>query len=59
MEFCRKKMAPYKKPKSVDFISLTEMPMSGGSYKILKRVLKDRYREKSKNEHNKKEWGAV
>ncbi|GAB6908360.1 Acyl-CoA synthetase (AMP-forming)/AMP-acid ligase II [Desulfosarcina cetonica] len=43
IEFCREHMASYKKPKSVDFISFSEMPTSGGSYKILKRVLKERY----------------
>ncbi len=56
--FCGEKMAPYKKPKSVDFISLSEMPMTGGGYKILKRELRDRYRRqhaKSKGEA----WGAV
>lgn len=46
IEFCKDKMASYKRPKSVDFIPITQMPMSGGSYKILKRVLRDQYREK-------------
>ena len=44
VEFCRERMASYKKPKSVDFIDISEMPMTGGRYKILKRVLRDRYK---------------
>lgn len=44
IEFCKEKMASYKKPKSIDFIELSEMPMTGGRYKILKRVLRERYK---------------
>jgi acyl-CoA synthetase (AMP-forming)/AMP-acid ligase II len=55
-EFCKDRLAPYKKPKSVDFILLSEMPVTGGGYKVLKRVLRDRYRLK---EGEGKAWGAV
>jgi long-chain acyl-CoA synthetase len=58
IEFCAKRMASYKKPKSVDFIDISEMPMTGGGYKILKRELRDRYREQSA-ETGGKAWGAV
>jgi acyl-CoA synthetase (AMP-forming)/AMP-acid ligase II len=58
IEFCAKRMASYKKPKSVDFIGLSEMPMTGGGYKLLKRELRDRYREQS-TEVGGKAWGAV
>jgi acyl-CoA synthetase (AMP-forming)/AMP-acid ligase II len=44
--FCKERMASYKKPKTVDLIDISEMPMTGGNYKILKRVLRDQYREK-------------
>ena len=57
IEFCAKRMASYKKPKSVDFIELSEMPMTGGGYKLLRRELRDRYREQSAK--NGKAWGAV
>jgi len=43
VDFCKARMASYKKPKSVDFIGLSEMPMTGGGYKILRRELRDRY----------------
>ncbi|WP_300465270.1 AMP-binding protein [Desulfobacula sp.] len=43
IDFCRERLASYKKPKSVDFIDMSEMPATGGSYKILKRVLRERY----------------
>jgi len=39
MEFCRDKMAPYKKPKTVKFISAKDMPRTA-SGKILHRELK-------------------
>ena len=43
IDFCRKRLASYKKPKSVDFMDMSEMPVTGGSYKILKRVLRESY----------------
>ncbi len=39
---CREKIAGYKIPKSVDFISEDEMPRTGTG-KILHRVLRERY----------------
>jgi acyl-CoA synthetase (AMP-forming)/AMP-acid ligase II len=50
--FCKERMASYKKPKSVDFIDISQMPMTGGNYKILKRVLRDQYREKYRTNKN-------
>ena len=58
---CKKRLAGYKRPKSVDFIAMSEMPLMGGGYKVLKRELRDRYRreyEKNKNEKIDR-WGAV
>lgn len=59
LSFCKERMAAYKKPKSIDFIDLSNMPMTGGKYKILKRVLRDRYREKYESGQSGKSWGAV
>jgi len=44
IEWCRGKMAGYKKPKSVDFISASEMPRTATG-KILHRKLRERYAE--------------
>ncbi len=58
IEFCAKRIASYKKPKSVDFVGISEMPMTGGGYKLLRRELRDRYREQSAKTGGKA-WGAV
>lgn len=60
IEYCRTRLAPYKKPKSVDFIDISAMPMMGGGYKIRKRELRDRYRRGyEKGTKGKIEsWGA-
>lgn len=60
IEFCRTRLAPYKKPKSVDFIDMSEMPMMGGGYKIRKRELRDRYRREYEKIAKTKidSWGA-
>jgi acyl-CoA synthetase (AMP-forming)/AMP-acid ligase II len=42
MEFCRGKMAGFKRPKSVDFIKEEEMPRTG-SGKKLHRALREKY----------------
>jgi len=42
IDFCRGKMAGYKRPKAVHFISQEEMPRTG-SGKVLHRVLRERY----------------
>lgn len=44
IEFCRGSIAGYKIPKSVDFISDTDMPRTATG-KILHRVLRDRYQK--------------
>jgi long-chain acyl-CoA synthetase len=61
MEWCRDKMASYKKPKSVDVVDLSEMPLMGGGYKVLRRELRDRYRRRFEEEKksNVSSWGAV
>ena len=58
---CKERLTGYKRPKSVDFIAMSEMPLMGGGYKVLKRELRDRYRrayEKQKKEKIDR-WGAV
>ena len=59
--YCKSRLASHKKPKSVDFIDISEMPLLGGGYKILKRELRDRYRKKYEKQKKKKidRWGAV
>lgn len=44
IEHCRAKMASFKKPKTVDFISKEEMPRTSTG-KILHRILRERYKE--------------
>ncbi len=44
IDWCKGKMAGYKKPKSVDFISASEMPRTATG-KILHRKLRERYAE--------------
>jgi acyl-CoA synthetase (AMP-forming)/AMP-acid ligase II len=58
---CRERLADYKRPKSVDFIEMAQMPMMGGGYKILKRELRDRYRKQYEQDKKEKidRWGAV
>ena len=61
IEYCKARLASYKKPRSVDFISLSDMPLMGGGYKVLKRELRDRYRRKYEKEKGGKveRWGAI
>jgi fatty-acyl-CoA synthase len=42
MEFCKGKIAGYKRPKSMDFIKDEDMPRTGTG-KILHRILRERY----------------
>ncbi len=42
IEFCKGKIAGYKRPKSIDFITEEEMPVTATG-KILHRVLRDKY----------------
>ena len=42
IEFCKDKMASYKKPKSIDFIKADEMPRTTTG-KILHRELRKKY----------------
>jgi long-chain acyl-CoA synthetase len=61
INYCKERLAGYKRPKSMDFIDMSEMPMMGGGYKVLKRELRERYRreyEKKKREKTDR-WGAV
>ncbi len=61
IEWCKDKMASYKKPKSIDVIPLEEMPLMGGGYKVLRRELRDRYRKQYQEQKQGKveSWGAV
>jgi long-chain acyl-CoA synthetase len=61
VDYCKSRLAPHKKPKTVDFIDKSEMPMMGGGYKILKRELRDRYRRQHEEQKKKKidRWGVV
>jgi len=47
MECCREKLAGYKRPKEVIFISQDEMPRTPTG-KILHRKLRERYRDQKK-----------
>ena len=42
MDFCKGKIANYKRPRTVDFIKDAEMPRTGTG-KILHRLLRERY----------------
>lgn len=59
LEYSRRRLAPYKVPKSVDFIPMSEMPLLGAGYKVLKRELRDRYRRASATDDPTRAWGAV
>lgn len=61
ISYCKKRLANFKVPKSVDFIDMSEMPMMGGGYKILKRELRERYRKQYAREKKEKieRWGEV
>ena len=48
INYCKDRMASFKKPKTVDFISECEMPRTGTG-KILHRVLRERYGNWSTN----------
>jgi len=43
VDYCRPRMAAYKRPKSVEFISQDQMPRTATG-KILHRVLRERYK---------------
>ncbi len=59
--FCKARLASYKKPRSVDFVSLSDMPLMGGGYKVIKRDLRDRYRREYEDQKKKRveRWGAI
>jgi len=61
IDYCKARLSSYKKPRSVDFLTLAEMPLMAGGYKVMKRELRDRYRKKYMEEKGKKieRWGAV
>ena len=60
INYSKERLAGYKRPYFVDFIAMSEMPLMGSGYKVLKRKLRDRYRrdyEKKKKEKIDR-WGA-
>lgn len=61
IKHCKERLANFKRPKSVDFIEMAQMPMMGGGYKILKRELRDRYRKQYEKDQKEKidRWGTV
>jgi acyl-CoA synthetase (AMP-forming)/AMP-acid ligase II len=61
IDYCKERLAAYKKPKSVDFVDISDMPMMGGGYKIRKRELRERYRKAFAQEKiiEIESWGAV
>ncbi len=61
IDYCKARLSSYKKPRSVDFVDISDMPLMAGGYKVLKRELRDRYRKKYMIEKGKKidRWGAV
>lgn len=61
INYCKQRLANYKRPKSVDFIKMSQMPLMGGGYKVLKRELRDRYRKEYEQKKKEKidRWGAV
>jgi acyl-CoA synthetase (AMP-forming)/AMP-acid ligase II len=61
IDHCKERLAAYKKPKTVDFVDISEIPMMGGGYKIRKRELKERYRKQFSEGKSAKieSWGAV
>jgi long-chain acyl-CoA synthetase len=61
IDYCKQRLANYKRPKSVDFIDISEMPLMGGGYKVLKRELRNRYRKEYERKKKEKidRWGAV
>lgn len=61
LEFCKGRLASYKKPRSVDVISLSQMPLLAGGYKVVKRELRERYRQKYLRDKGRavEHWGAV
>ena len=46
---------------TVDIVPLSEMPLMGGGYKVLRRELRDRYRKQYEEEKKREvaSWGAV
>jgi long-chain acyl-CoA synthetase len=61
IDWCKDRLASYKKPRSVDFVSMADMPMLGAGYKILKRELRDRYRIQYEQARQRtvQSWGSV
>jgi long-chain acyl-CoA synthetase len=61
LEFCGERLASYKKPRSVDIVSISQVPLMGGGYKVVKRELRERYRQKYMEEKGKRveRWGEV
>ncbi len=61
IEYCKARLSSYKKPRSVDFVDISEMPLMAGGYKVIKRELRDKYRKKYMEEKGKKidRWGTI
>ena len=61
VDYCKESLSSYKKPRSVDFVDISEVPLMAGGYKVLKRELKEKYRKQYMEKKGKKvdRWGAV
>ncbi len=54
--FCKQNLASYKKPRSIDFVETVPINPQG---KIMKRELRDMYREKYKKDKEVIQWGET
>jgi long-chain acyl-CoA synthetase len=61
IEYCKARLSSYKKPRSVDFVDISDMPLMAGGYKVIKRELRDKYRKKFMDKTGKKidRWGTI
>lgn len=61
IDYCKARLSSYKKPRSVDFVDISDMPLMAGGYKVIKRELRDKYRKKFMEKTGKKidRWGTI
>jgi len=61
IDYCKVRLSSYKKPRSVDFVEISDMPLMAGGYKVIKRELRDKYRKIYMEKTGKKidRWGTI
>jgi len=61
IDYCKARLSSYKKPRSVDFVTISDMPLMAGGYKVIKRELRDKYRKIYMEKTGKKidRWGTI